>query len=135
MSKHVGPDDQEAEVFLIAALPSLVPAFKKPVFKSEGEWRLVVGNSINELIASRRRELKFRTREKSIVPYVEVDVAPSANLQPSHPADRIQTDLLPISEVMLGSKVTQRDEIALKLALETFGHGKVAISRSSLPIA
>ncbi len=130
-----GPSDSFIQTFLKNSIENFAPTFKPSVFQSESEWRLVVGNFVFERISSSKRPLCFRSSGRNILPYVEVDISPNANLQPSPPSDRRKTDLLPIAEVVIGSRVSERDGLALRMALETFGHRPTLITKSEVPIA
>ena len=127
--------DPFASTFLAMFLMNTAPTFKPLAFQSESEWRLVVGNFVTERIPECARPLRFRARGRSVLPYVEVDISPNANLQPDHPFDRIKAELLPVAGVIVGSKMSRRDQVALRLALDAFGHKAVQLEKSVLPMA
>jgi hypothetical protein len=129
-----GPSDPFIKTFLLSSIENFAPTFKPLAFHSECEWRLVVGNFVFERFSDSRRPLCFRSIGRNVLPYVEVDISPNANLQPSHPSDRLKTDLLPVVNVVVGSKVSPRDRLALEMALEAYGH-RPAIRFSDIPIA
>ncbi len=68
--------------------------FKNDVFKEEQEWRAIYVN--DERSGGRRKKVKFRVSGKDIIPYIELDIAPSAQKEKWY---------LPISEIIVGPKI------------------------------
>lgn len=82
-------------VALSSLLEMNVLRFKHASFKEEREWRAIYDAHKPNLEPEKQKQY-FRVTSTDIVPYVELDIAPSAQKN---------TWFLPISEIILGSKI------------------------------
>ncbi len=79
---------------LAYCLKAQLVRFKAESFREEHEWRAIYINS--ERNEEGRQTVKFRVSEGHVVPYIELDIAPSAQKQ---------VWFLPIAEIVVGPKV------------------------------
>jgi DUF2971 family protein len=132
LKKHAPDDSVENNNFRIAAtvqslrglLAECHVAFKDPAFEEECEWRLIFATNITN---STKEYLQFRATGALVVPYVELDLSPSAG---------VRTGRLPISSVTLGP-TSPGDDIArdsVYALLRKHGHTFAEVRRSLIPL-
>lgn len=87
--------------------------FKAPAFASEHEWRIVCNRE--------ERDLRYRVRERILVPYVTVPFWPEGSA-------------CPIREVAIGpGQHQQLNEAAVRFLLDSNGMRDVIVNRSNVP--
>lgn len=85
---------QTATSYLFNYLSAQIVRFKSDVFQEEREWRAIYFD--DDRYDGKRQKIKFRTSGNYIVPFVELDIAPSAQKEKW---------FLPIFEITIGAKI------------------------------
>lgn len=123
------PDKVQGSVAAIASttayyLKTNAICFKDEAFSEEQEWRIFYRNSQSS--EEGYQEPKFRVTDDSIIPYLELDIAPSAQKQDW---------TLPISKVIVGSKLDfERSKKSIDMLTNLKGISHLKVVKSKVPL-
>jgi hypothetical protein len=114
------PDPERlANLFCIHLFPYVL-SFKAAGFAEEREWRLVRWLPSE----SEKKEVKFRTSERFVIPYIELNLADS----------RLRGKL-PITKIVQGPRVEPEAGLSsLDLLAQKYGYGNVDLVASRTPL-
>lgn len=100
--------------------------FKHPSFSEESEWRAILVNASWDIDAEAAVAVKFRTAGEEIIPYVDLDIAPSAQKE---------NWSLPISKIIVGSKQKLvRATKSIELIYRNLNLEKPEVVESEIPL-
>jgi hypothetical protein len=102
--------------------------FKSPAFSEEREWRAIRINPNEDGLdlINHRQEIKFRASNDSIIPYLELDIGPSAQKT---------SWVLPIKRIISGPKINhERAEKSINLIYREIKTTPPAVEKSAIPL-
>ena len=105
-------------------IKNMAVRFKNSAFSEEKEWRAIYSNSSHS--EEGLQFINFRVANSEIVPYIELDICPSAGKKEWE---------LPILEIIIGAKQDfQRAEKSISLMCKHFKLPLPKISKSTIPL-
>jgi hypothetical protein len=106
-------------------LEEYIFSFKDPAFKEEAEWRAIVRHSIAEEFDGQAK-LEFRAAGEYPVPYVELDLSPTAGPN---------TNRLPICSIRMGPTLNPAlARKSLEMICTKYGYSSVEVEDSIVPL-